>query len=202
MTVIALICVDKFGRRRLLYTGAIIMGLSIFTLGVVCHFEQAAIPDKVCVDHSDCLSFTAHNHSFIVSTTDKPLENTPGFILKFTSNGDKSIVYTTQKSISKRSDNITMSDNKTVPVYNVYNSTNISNTTIFYHSGTVPSSGNDTKKPGVNTAGNNRTVEDRASASSLVQKIFGFVALMCYVAAYGFSFGPGQPLFVLYLSLF
>lgn len=166
MTVFALICVDKFGRRRLLFIGAIIMGLSIFTLGIVCHFERAGIPNKTCVDHSDCQNTLTHNHSFSVSLGDlhKSIVDRP------------ELNETTLKPPVIQNGSV-MTGSSDVPVLN-----NSHNQSYDIHS--------DGKNSLVSE--NKLSKADNSSHSSSLQRILGFSALMCYVAAYGFSFGPGK----------
>ena len=165
MTIIALICVDKFGRRKLLLIGATLMGLSIFTLGIVCHFESASIPNKACVDHSHCHSTLEHTHAFATS------------IPKLSDTG---MISTTLKPVNKRDLENNSSNNLSTVMPSLYENTQ-----------------NNASKNMLDTVAINNSSEhsekgDNSSHSSLFQRVTGFTALMCYVAAYGFSFGPGK----------
>jgi len=40
MTIVALLCVDRWGRRKFLITGASLMGFSLLVLGLVTHYES------------------------------------------------------------------------------------------------------------------------------------------------------------------
>jgi len=184
MTVIALLCVDKFGRRRLLVTGALLMGISIMTLGAVCQLDATSRSDQACVDHTDCIGHIEHNHTFLVHTTQKPnlvLHNTT-FNLNntfptnishdhYTTLGPNMHNINISASVIKTSETTTeslafrrrrSSDNK----YSMsHDNTHVANTT---------------QDSGVESDG------------SMVERVIGFTALMCYVAAYGFSFGPGK----------
>lgn len=167
MTIIALICVDKFGRRRLLYIGATVMGLSIFTLGVVCHFESASIPKKACVDHSHCESTAEHTHPFATQPPD-PLNR----ITKDSLSLDIKSVFTNESNSSDAFHSSVYNLSTIVPTLNKNTSSNSSDKGLT----TLPTS--------------NVTKGNDSSHSPLIQRISGFAALMCYVAAYGFSFGP------------
>ncbi|XP_045160564.2 solute carrier family 2, facilitated glucose transporter member 10-like isoform X2 [Mercenaria mercenaria] len=174
MTIIALICVDKFGRRKLLYVGATVMGISIFTLGIVCHFESASLPNKACVDHSHCQSATEHTHAFATKIPD--LSNSE----------HKDIISTTLKAISKRDSENNASGNDVSSLYN--ESTNVP---LLDQNTQKNHSDNGFDNLGINNhSASNITKGDNSNHSSLFQRIAGFAALMCYVAAYGFSFGP------------
>ncbi|KAL4235583.1 hypothetical protein ACF0H5_003979 [Mactra antiquata] len=173
MTVFALICVDKFGRRRLLLIGAIVMGLSVITLGIVCHFESAGVPEKTCVDHSHCQSAILHNHSFnvIPVSTHRP------------SNYSISTIKPLDFNINNRTAiNDSLNDSRMIPLVDktTTDSDNINDTGI-----------NDVKTKTFNDSSHTNTTRvENLGHSSTIQKVFGFSALMCYVAAYGFSFGP------------
>ncbi|XP_060559321.1 solute carrier family 2, facilitated glucose transporter member 10-like isoform X2 [Ruditapes philippinarum] len=171
MTIIALICVDKFGRRKLLLTGSTIMGVGIFILGIVCHFESASIPNKACVDHSHCHSLTEHTHAFATSIPD--LSNSQNIL-------------STLKSMSKRDFVNETLDNGFVSY------SNISTVVPSLYQNTQNNSSTDLlDKVAINNSNSGGSVKgDNSSHSSLIQRIAGFTALMCYVAAYGFSFGP------------
>ena len=188
MTIIALFCVDKFGRRKFLVTGAILMGISILTLGIVCHFEQSGTPAKTCVDQTNCRNTNSANNKNsqnyfnqtstleqIIPTT---LSNTHHVVIS--KNISHTHIVTTTAKIdlnhmtSGSQSNSTESQHHSRSVIKRDSSQNVLPTTEHSVPGnSVSDSGNGTK-------------------SSLVQKIIGFSALMTYVAAYGFSFGPGK----------
>ena len=63
MTMIALLCVDKGGRRKFLMAGAISMAISIFVLGVVTYFNSAGLTPKTCSD--DFVDFCVLNNTHI-----------------------------------------------------------------------------------------------------------------------------------------
>jgi hypothetical protein len=153
------------------------MGVGIFILGIVCHFESASIPNKACVDHSHCHSITEHTHAFATSIPD---------------HADTQNILSTLKSMSKRDFVNQTSDNGLVSY------SNISTAVPSLYQNTQNNSSTDLlDKVAINNSDSDGSVKgDNSSHSSLVQRIAGFTALMCYVAAYGFSFGPGKYLLV------
>ena len=190
MTIIALFCVDKFGRRKFLLTGAILMGISILTLGIVCHFEQSGVPSKSCIDQTDCkntspvnltnktltdfkLNFTEEQSSSTITTK---ISNTLSVTLPQNLSGFSMTAAKMQTNhITSVKLNISESQTHTKSVIKRESFTNA-------HTGSSA-----TPKTNVSDSGKK---EDGARA--LVLKIAGFSALMTFVAAYGFSFGPGD----------
>ena len=129
MTVIALLCVDRWGRRKFLLTGASLMGLSLLVLGLVTHYESGESIVNPCQEDLYC-HIQSHNSSFYNSSLNSSLQTE-------------------------------------IPITN---STVISNVT------------------------------KNSTSHSLMQfilhgegvgKVLAFTALLTFVAAYGFSFGPG-----------
>lgn len=180
MTIFALLCVDKFGRRRLLYTGALIMAVSIIVLGIACHFQQGNIPEKACVDHSGCHSDTAHNHSFPIKSSPNPLTE------NLTSKG-LNLVHTTAPSgrLKRELRNLV----------NDISDSNLAKRSLLNPDSVVASRRDNSVESVSENKGDNQNSEtskgENSSQVSVLQKIVGFAALTCYVAAYGFSFGPG-----------
>ncbi|XP_060062554.1 solute carrier family 2, facilitated glucose transporter member 10-like [Ylistrum balloti] len=63
MTVIALLCVDKWGRRKFLLTGAVLMGTAILCLGLVTHLQNHTLNKKTCSESEVCVPSTDnHQH--------------------------------------------------------------------------------------------------------------------------------------------
>ena len=185
MTIIALFCVDKFGRRKFLVTGAILMGISILTLGIVCHFEQSGTPAKTCVDQTSCRNTnSANNKNYFnqTSTLEQIISTTHSnnHHVDISKNISHTLIVTTTAKIdlkhmtSGSQSNSTESQHQSRSVIKRDSSQNVLPTT----ESSVP--------------GNNVSDSGNGTKSSLVQKIIGFSALMTYVAAYGFSFGPGK----------
>ncbi|KAH3782648.1 solute carrier family 2, facilitated glucose transporter member 10-like isoform X2 [Dreissena polymorpha] len=214
MTVIALVCVDKIGRRKLLCTGSLFMGISIIALGTVCHFEQGTDPQKACVDHSSCSSNDDHSHMFLSSTFQAlskhniSLNTSTSAVSAFMT--QKSSVILKQPFYANESNEIqaksanrendfgsSKGDNQTDKKHNATN-----NNGILKAKGDNTSDGNifinQTKgtnldeRLGIPKGYNNSdgNVSTGKINGSKLQRAVGFVALMCYVAAYGFSFGP------------
>ncbi|XP_061191890.1 solute carrier family 2, facilitated glucose transporter member 12-like isoform X3 [Saccostrea echinata] len=136
MTVITLCCVDKWGRRRFLLTGASLMGVSLLLLGIISHLNDHIYGSNPCQESVQCLeALTEANHNF-------------------------SIPYTTTPQMFSINDSYTLSELDWLS----YIMDNYTATT--------------TEEPHVHIHG------------STVGKIAAFTALMLYVAAFGFSFGP------------
>ncbi|XP_052776267.1 solute carrier family 2, facilitated glucose transporter member 12-like isoform X2 [Mya arenaria] len=168
MTVISLVCVDRFGRRRLLYTGALMMGVSITTLGVVCQFQQGGQPNKACLDHSDCHSNVLHNHSFLVSSippTNSKDQIVSSAVFNISALTTASTLHRAKKSGDRLPSKV---GNSHISAYSVADNT----------------------ETGADNEDSSDTGSDKKSEGSLTQRVLGFTALMCYVAAYAFSFGP------------
>ena len=186
MTIFALLCVDKFGRRRLLFTGALVMGISIIALGVACQFDRENIQTKVCVDHSDCYSDQNHNHSFPI---DSSIHNPANPITEFSTKDSN--VTSLPKILSKRFVDVMSRDfSKSVD-----ESTNF----VIVSKRDQPDLSTSQSKGGNPVSGNVKG--DNPSKGSKVQRYLGFTALTCYVAAYGFSFGPGMRMFQHFVSI-
>lgn len=179
MTVIALFCVDKFGRRKFLITGAILMGISILTLGVVCHFEQSGTPPKTCIDEINChntgnipQNYVNISHKQIFTTTDQANAH----ILFITKNNSVAMKVTTtpkidsghQTSVNQSNTSESQSHSKSV----------IKRDTHSNNASAMPET----------SSSDNQTKGDNQGQSW--EKVIGFAAIMVYVAAYGFSFGP------------
>lgn len=183
MTVIALFCVDKFGRRKFLITGAVLMGISILTLGVVCQFEQSGTPVKPCEDQTSCRNTPLNTHIFKNVTNEQMLTTVP-------SQNNSSVV----ENISSSSVIVTTvkMDLSHLAFYNQSNSTESQSHSVIRRD--IDSIG-DSSMQGNSSTDLGNTTKGVKNAGSLVQKIVGFSALMTYVAAYGFSFGPGKHSF-------
>lgn len=54
MTVITLCCVDKWGRRRFLLTGATLMGVSLLLLGIISHLNDHVYGSNPCQESVQC----------------------------------------------------------------------------------------------------------------------------------------------------
>jgi MFS family permease len=78
MTIVALLCVDRWGRRKFLITGASLMGFSLLVLGFVTHYETGESIVNPCQEELYC-QIPSHNTSFnsyflhISRSTDKLL---------------------------------------------------------------------------------------------------------------------------------
>ena len=59
MTVIALLCVDKWGRRKFLLVGAVLMCLSLFILGLVTHYDSGESITDPCEEEMYCVNTTS-----------------------------------------------------------------------------------------------------------------------------------------------
>ena len=183
MTVIALFCVDKFGRRKFLITGALLMGISILILGVVCHFEQSGTPPKTCIDETNChntenilQNYSNDSHEQIFTTTIEPNAHI-SFIAK---NNSVAIKVTTTPKID--SDHMTS-----------INQSNLSESQSHYKSVIKRDTHSNSASPtpqSSSSSSDNQTKGDNQGQSW--EKVIGFAAIMVYVAAYGFSFGPGK----------
>lgn len=130
MTVVALLCVDKWGRRKFLLVGAALMCLSLLTLGLVTHYDSGESVIDPCQEEMYCAS-TAN--SSIVSKS------------SISSSDIQSAMTTTLKPI-------------------------IANFTETNKTMTTPAP--------ITLHGEN------------LGKVMAFAALLSFVAAYGFSFGP------------
>lgn len=62
MTIIALLCVDRWGRRKFLLTGAILMGVAILCLGLVTHLQDHSLSEDTCSENDICVQ-SAGDHS-------------------------------------------------------------------------------------------------------------------------------------------
>ena len=182
MTVIALFCVDKFGRRKFLITGALLMGVSILTLGVVCHFEQSGTPAKTCVDDTNC-----HNTAVISQNISHnqllTIVDPNAHILFITKNNSEAIKVTTTPKID--SDHVTL-----VNLSNYSESQSHSKSVIKRDT----HSNSDTALPESDSSNSMNNQTKGESQGQSWEKVIGFAAIMVYVAAYGFSFGPGKCL--------
>lgn len=161
MTVVALIIVDKVGRRKLLFAGTIMMGISIFTLGIVCHFEASEAPQKVCVDHTNCHSPISHSHQFMLSTIS-------------TAN--------TSSHNTSRYTNVTLHENGTAG--------SVMSIPLKPVTKVIPGVLANDSDISLNVTSGDKLKDTNTTSHGVFRKAAGFVALMCYVAAYGFSFGP------------
>lgn len=163
MTVVALLCVDKFGRRKLLFIGSLLMGISIFTLGLVCHFDGVSSRSITCTNNSHC-------HSTIITTSYLSPVNQYNFLTQNITQFRKLSTISSLTEDNNYSSDITEFANSTPGVQNV-----------------------DAYTPNV-VIGENSTEKlekgNHLSHNVKWRQIIGFLSLMCYVAAYGFSFGP------------
>ena len=181
MTVIALFCVDKFGRRKFLITGALLMCISILTLGVVCHFEQSGTPPKTCIDETNCQNTPlntgnipqnfSHEHIF-------PTTEANAHISILTQNNSSAIKVTTTPKID--SDHAISIDHSNLSESQTHSMSVIKRD--IHSNNAMPENSISTSK--------NQTKGDNQGWS--LEKVIGFSAIMVYVAAYGFSFGPGK----------
>ena len=131
MTIVALLCVDRWGRRKFLITGASLMGFSLLVLGLVTHYESGESIVNPCQEELYCKipsNNTSFNSSLQIEIHSR--ESYDSVIYNFTTNN------TTQSSVQ------------------------------FTLHG-----------------------EDFG-------RIMAFTALLTFVAAYGFSFGPGNFTFL------
>ena len=181
MTVIALFCVDKFGRRKFLITGALLMGISILTLGVVCHFEQSGTPPKTCIDERNChntenipQNYLNDSHEQILTTAVDPNAHT-SFITK---NNSLAIKVTTTPKID--SNHMTSINQSNLSESQSHSKSVIKRDT--HSNSAIPESSS--------SSSDNQTKGENQGQSW--EKVIGFAAIMVYVAAYGFSFGPGK----------
>ena len=161
MTVLALLCVDKFGRRRLLMTGAALMGLSIFTLGLVCHFQNEGVQSTPCLDRTNCHQDIS-NLSTILPHTIQNIHSNP-----------------TAANIRERNES-------------QVKSTMASRLNTIPH--TTPAASplaNDSQKGSNSNETAGSPERNPPSEIPKFQRYLGFFALMAYVAAFAFSFGPG-----------
>ncbi|XP_064626361.1 solute carrier family 2, facilitated glucose transporter member 12-like isoform X2 [Lineus longissimus] len=147
-TVLALLCVDRAGRRRFLIVGASMMGVSILILGVVIMAMNTAPPVGVyCTDNNKkSVQFSSLTHANILPNVQKrDLDPNPN-LFDFYSNESSSTPWSNSSvKTTEASFNTTMSPNTT-------------------------SSGLDD--------------------APLISKWISFGALMVFVSAYAFSFGP------------
>lgn len=134
MTIVALLCVDRWGRRKFLITGASLMGLSLLVLGLVTHYESGDSIVNPCQEELYC-QMPSHNTSLNSSLQieSQPRVSYDSVISNFTTNN------TTQSYVQ----------------FSLHG-------------------------------------EDFG-------RIMAFTALLTFVAAYGFSFGPGN--FTFFISL-
>ncbi|XP_033738281.1 solute carrier family 2, facilitated glucose transporter member 10-like [Pecten maximus] len=65
MTVIALLCVDKWGRRKFLLTGAILMGVAILCLGLVTHLQNHKLDKETCSESEACVPGHHQHQKFL-----------------------------------------------------------------------------------------------------------------------------------------
>jgi MFS family permease len=131
MTIVALLCVDRWGRRKFLITGASLMGFSLLVLGLVTHYETGESIVNPCQEELYC-QIPSHNTSFNSSLQIEihSRESYDSVISNFTTNN------TTQSTVQF----------------------------------TLHGEG--------------------------FGRIMAFTALLTFVAAYGFSFGPGNSTFL------
>ena len=183
MTIIALFCVDKFGRRKFLLTGAILMGISILTLGIVCRFEQSGIPSKSCIDQTNCKNIPGGNlnnyTNITLNFTGEPANATknPNTHSVTLSHNQSGFTITTA---SVETDHVTSQSQSNATKSNTHSVIKRDSPPVVHtDSGTTPRT-NVSDSQGTKDGGR-----------YLMLKITGFSALMTYVAAYGFSFGPG-----------
>ncbi|XP_076088552.1 solute carrier family 2, facilitated glucose transporter member 10-like isoform X1 [Mytilus galloprovincialis] len=59
MTIVALLCVDRWGRRKFLLVGATLMGISLLVLGLVTHYDSGESITNPCQDDMFCQSFNS-----------------------------------------------------------------------------------------------------------------------------------------------
>ena len=59
MTIVALLCVDRWGRRKFLLVGATLMGMSLLVLGLVTHYDSGESITNPCQDDMFCQSFNS-----------------------------------------------------------------------------------------------------------------------------------------------
>ncbi|XP_069128335.1 solute carrier family 2, facilitated glucose transporter member 12-like [Argopecten irradians] len=77
MTVIALLSVDKWGRRKFLLTGAVLMGIAILCLGLVTHLQNHKLQKETCMESEECVLGSNHqnllyNQSHVVTNLTNP----------------------------------------------------------------------------------------------------------------------------------
>ncbi|XP_021374805.1 solute carrier family 2, facilitated glucose transporter member 12-like isoform X2 [Mizuhopecten yessoensis] len=98
MTVIALLCVDKWGRRKFLLTGAILMGVAILCLGLVTHLQNHTLSKETCSETEVCVPSSGnHIHQVFLynqsySITGVNLTNS-GLATQSNSTGDTPLVH-------------------------------------------------------------------------------------------------------------
>lgn len=148
MTVITLCCVDKWGRRRFLLTGATLMGVSLLLLGIISHLNDHVYGSNPCEESVQCSETTTF---FNVNVT---------------------VPYSTTPQVFIANESYTLSEAEWLSYY-------LDNYT------TPPSP---PSEPHVHIHG------------STLGKIAAFTSLMLYVAAFGFSFGPGILSFTKFIT--
>lgn len=141
MTVITLCCVDKWGRRRFLLTGATLMGVSLLLLGIISHLNDHVYGSNPCQESVQC--------------TQAATDLTNNF----------TIPYSTTPQVFIDNESYTLSEAEWLSYY------------MDNYTAAPP------EEPHVHIHG------------STLGKIAAFTSLMLYVAAFGFSFGPGNLCF-------
>lgn len=151
-TIIALSCVDKWGRRKFLVTGASLMGIGVLLLGFLTHLDQHTMRIDPCEEDISC-----YHNSLILN----------------------------------------QSSSDSIHYLSHHNNINISNKHPDHHN-SLPMI-HPTLLPEFDNTGMNSTIlngTDHHHSEEPVHgatpgKVVAFLALMMYVAAFGFSFGPG-----------